>query len=121
MEEALSIYRRLDAREIIKTVQTLQMRIELRFPGCGLGKVVAELRRVAEETIGRTEWIQKPHYPLRLVAAALTIGMFTIVIALVRHIHQFHMDDYTNFVQALEATIGSMVFLSAAVLFLVSA
>src|ERR1041385_8683329 len=120
MNQTLAIYRRLDARKIIETVQALQDRIEARFPNSGLGKVVAELRYVANEAVVRTEWIQKPHYPLRLVAAGSTVGMLTIMIALVRHIHQFQMDDYTNFVQALEATIGSIVFIGAPVLFWVN-
>src|SRR5262245_31206097 len=64
MDETAANYRRLDAQKIIETVQALQKRIELRFPGSGLGKVVAELRRVAEETVARAEWIQKPNLPL---------------------------------------------------------
>ena len=39
---------------------------------------------------------------------------------MVTHIHQFQMNDYTNFIQALDASIGSVVFIGAAILFFVS-
>ena len=113
-------YRRLDAQKIIETVQALQERIEQRFPGSGLGKIAAELLRVAEETVARAHWIQKPHVLLRCAAVALSIGIVSIVVGMMIHIHQFQMNDYTNFIQALDATIGSIVFVGAAILFLVS-
>ena len=65
MEHALAKYRRLDSQKIVETVQVLQRRIEGRFPGSGLGRIVAELLRVAEETVARTQWIQRPQLLLR--------------------------------------------------------
>jgi len=38
----------------------------------------------------------------------------------VMRIHQFQFSDYTNFIQALEASISSVVFIGAAILFLVT-
>ena len=67
-------YRRLDSQKIIETVQALRGRIEKRFPDSGLSKVVAELLQVAQETVARTEWIQKPHLLLRCAAMILSIG-----------------------------------------------
>jgi hypothetical protein len=120
MEEIVAKYRRLDPQEIIGTVKTLQVRIEGRFPNSGLGKISAELLRVATETVERVHWIQKPNFLLRAGAALLCVGMIVVVVSLVRHIHQFQMNDYTNFIQALDASIGSLVFIGAAMLFLVS-
>lgn len=54
MKQSAAKFRRLDAEKIIETVQSLHDRIEERFPGSGLGKVIAELLRVAEETVERT-------------------------------------------------------------------
>src|ERR1051325_6414418 len=48
------------------------------------------------------------------------MGLFTLVIGMAVHIHQFQMSEYTNFIQALDATIGSIVFMGAAILFLVN-
>ena len=95
----------------------MHARIGERFPGSGLGKVVAELQEVAEETVARTQWIQQPHFLLRCVAAALSLGIIALVVFLVAHVHQFNFDDFTNSVQALDSSIGSVVFVGAAILF----
>lgn len=120
MEPAVSKYRRLEPQRIIETVQALQGRIESRFPGSGLGQLVGELRDVAEETVTRTRWIQKPHLLLRSAAVILSAAIFALLAGLLVNIRKFQLDDYTNLVQALEASISSMVFIGAAILFFVS-
>ena len=113
-------YRQLDPKEIVETVRVLRGRIEGRFPGSGLGKVVAELLQVAQENVARTHWIQKPHFPLRLTAAALSLVIIALLTGMLLHIRRFKLDDYTDFVQSLEASISSVVFVGAAILFFVS-
>jgi hypothetical protein len=120
MDATVANYRRLDSQKIIETVQTLQRRIESRFPGSGLGKVVAELLEVSQETVARTQWIQKPHLPLRFAAALLSLSIVVLLAGLLFNIRQYHLDDYTNFIQSLEASISSVVFIGAALLFLLS-
>src|SRR6185295_1094605 len=107
MEETLAKYRRLDSPKIVETIQILQRRIEGRFPGSGLGTVVAELLRVAEETVARTQWIQRPHLLLRCAAGILSAAIIALSAGMLIHIRQFQFDDYTNFIQALEASISS--------------
>lgn len=113
-------YRQLDSQEIVETVRALQSRIEKRFPESGLGRVVNELLQVSQENIARTHWIQKPHLPLRCTAAALSLAIIALLTGMLLHIHQFRFDDYTNFIQALESSISSVVFIGAAILFFVS-
>jgi len=113
-------YRRLDAQKIIETVQALHQRIERRFPGSGLGKVVAELLQVAQETVTRAQWIQKPNLPLRCMAVLLSLAILTIIAGLVVNIRQFSFTEYGTFIQALDASIGSVVFIGAAILFLMN-
>jgi len=120
MQGPTSNYRRLDSDRIVETVQILHRRIEGRFPGSGLSKVVAEVLRVSEETVGRIRWIQKPHLPLRCAAAVLSLAIIALVLLMLVRIHQFQFNDYTNFIQALEASISSVVFIGAAILFFVS-
>ena len=120
MAELMARYRHLDAQKIIETVQALQVRITTRFPGSGLGNVVAELLRVSQEAVTRTEWIQKPHTPLRCVAGILSLAILALLTGMVLHIRQFQFSEYTNFIQALDASISSMVFIGAAILFMVS-
>jgi hypothetical protein len=113
-------YRRLDPQKIIETVQALHVRIEERFPGSGLGKVVAELLGVAQEAVSQTLWIQKPHLPLRAIAVILSLAIVALVITLIEHIRQFQFDDFVNTVQGLDSSIGSVVFIGAAILFFIS-
>lgn len=120
MAERVAYYRRLDAEKIIETVKTLQKRIGKRFPDSGLSKVTAELLQVAEETVTRAKWIQEPHLILRCAAAGLSLGIILLVIFMVTRIHQVGFDNYVNFIQALDASLGSVVFIGAAIIFLVS-
>jgi hypothetical protein len=113
-------YRRLDAQKIIETVRALHQRIERRFPESGLGMVVAELLQVAQETVTRAQWIQKPNLPLRCVAVLLSLAILTIIAGLVVTIRQFSFTEYGTFIQALDASIGSVLFIGAAILFLVN-
>lgn len=120
MDESVSKYRYLDPQKIIETVQALQSRITARFPNSGLGNVVAELLRVSQEAVTRTEWIQKPHTPLRCIAGLLSLAILALLAGMILHIRQFQFSEYTNFIQALDASISSMVFIGAAILFMVS-
>jgi hypothetical protein len=120
MDESVGRYRRLDSQKIIETVKALQGRIEKRFPGSGLSKVVSELHLVAAENVDRIEWIQRPHLPLRLAAILLSLAIISILVLMLVHIRQFQFGEYTNSIQALEASISSVVFIGAAILFFVS-
>jgi hypothetical protein len=120
MAESLPNYRHLDSQRIIETVQALQGRIQRRFPEAGLGKVVAELYRVATETVDRARWIQRPHLPSRFAAAILSLAIIALLILMLIHIPQFQFNDYTNFIQAFEASISSVVFIGATILFFLS-
>jgi hypothetical protein len=119
MEQTVAKFRRLDSVQIIDTVRALHNRIEERFPGSGLGKVVAELLLAAEETVARTRWIQQPHLPLRAVAAVLSVAVIGLLILLATHLGKFRSDDFISSVQGLDASISSVVFVGAAILFFV--
>src|ERR1043166_7682521 len=113
-------YRQLDPQKIIETVHALRERIEERFPGSGLGKVVAELLSVAEEAVAQTEWIQEPNLPLRAIALVLSLAVVALVITLFAHIGQFKLDDFVNTVQGVDSSIASVVFSGAAIIFFLS-
>ncbi len=119
MEPSAAKFRRLDAEKIIETVRGLHGRIEERFPGSGLGKVVGELQQVAEETVTRTLWIQRPHIPLRAIAALLSLLVLALLALVLLNIRRFDLSDFTNSMQGLDASIGSVVFVGAAILFFV--
>lgn len=113
-------FRRLDSQKIVETVQVLHERIERRFPDSGLSRVAAELLLVARETVSRIEWIKQPRLGLRIGALILCGCIVALLMGLLGQIRRFQFDDYTNSVQALEASISSVVFIGAALLFLLS-
>src|SRR6266403_2220174 len=110
MPKTVAKYRRLDPDKIIETVKALQARTGGRFPGSGLSNVIGELLLVAEEAVARTRWIQSPHLPLRFGAGVLSVAIIALAVLMVVRIRQFQFNDYTNFIQALEASISSVVF-----------
>ena len=120
MKETIGQYRLLESQHIVETVQLLQTRVQERFPSAGLSKLVAELLCVAQETVPRTDWIQKPHLPLRCAAAILSLAIVALLARMLMSIRQYQFDDFTNFIQALDASISSVVFIGAAILFLIS-
>ncbi len=120
MDESVAKFRRLDPDKIVETVQALRKRIEERFPGSGLGNVVEELLRVAQDTVQRTRWIQQAHLPLRAAAVLLSLAIILLLLELLVHIRQFRFDDFTNSVQALDSSISSVVFIGAAIIFFLS-
>jgi hypothetical protein len=50
----------------------------------------------------------------------MSLAIIALLVMMLVHIRQFQFDDYTNFIQALEASISSVVFIGAAILFFVS-
>ena len=115
-----SKFRRLDAQRIIETVQSLHRRIENRFPGSGLSNVVAELCQVSEETVARTQWIQRPHLPIRAAVSLLCVSIVALIWSLLHHIRHVQFDDFGNTIQSVEASISSVVFIGAAIFFLLN-
>ena len=113
-------FRRLDSDHIVATVADLQTRIQSRFPDSGLGRLVTELLQVAQETVSRTQWIQRPHIPIRAGVAGLCLAIALLVGSLLHHVSRVQFDDFTSLVQALEASISSVVFIGAAIVFLVT-
>jgi hypothetical protein len=113
-------YRRLDSHKIVETVQALCARVERRFPESGLSRVAAELLQVAQETVPRIEWIQRPRLGVRIGALILSGCILALLIGLFGQIRRFQFDDYTNSVQALEASLSAMVFIGAALFFLLN-
>jgi len=113
-------YRQLDSQRIVETVQGLQQRIGERFPGSGLGKLVAELHQVGNETLSRAAWIQKPNLLLRVVAGLLTLAIVLLFGRLLLNYHDLRLTEFSNFIQAMDAGISSIVYIGAAILFLLS-
>ncbi|HEY2774891.1 MAG TPA: hypothetical protein VGK20_12670 [Candidatus Binatia bacterium] len=111
-------YRQLDPRRIVETVSGLQSRIEERFPGSGLASVVADLRGVADETVARIAWIQKPNLPLRIGVGLMAAAIVLVSVSFVLGYRQSGNADFALLIQEVSASLSSLVYFGAAILFL---
>lgn len=116
--------RQLDAERIEATVTRLKARISARFPNSGLSRVAGDLEQIARQTRLRCDAIQRPNLLLRLVGVLVSMAIAAIVIGAVTRINpeewRHTTDNVVEFVQFVEAGLGTVVFLSAAIFFLVT-
>jgi hypothetical protein len=114
-------YRNLNIDAIVKTSVKLQKRIDERFSDRGLAQVSGEVCYVVEKARQEGEWIRQPLWPIRIAVISLIVGL---LLALSRAIFLFNIDhtpvNFVEFVQALEAGINDIIFIGAAIYFLVT-
>ncbi|MBL8818375.1 MAG: hypothetical protein JNL58_20275 [Planctomyces sp.] len=115
------MYRTLDPQKTISTLETLNRRIDERFPGSSLLRVGRELQAIAAETRGRIEWISRPHATIRICIAIL---LASVVAGIWYIIHRVRGGDsafdVTEFVPMVEAGMNALVLLGAALFFLLT-
>lgn len=114
-------YARLDSAEIIKTVETLALRIGERFPKSGLREVCQRLVVIAKHASQRSADIGKPIWWLRtvtVIVSLLILASFVASIAMLAP--RAGQVGFFEFVQSLEAGINDLVLIGAAVFFLVT-
>lgn len=117
--------RMLRPDQIIETITRLEQRIAERFPISGLRRVAQELLQISREAVARGEAIRRPHIPLRLAVLLLSglllvaLGAAFLQMRLDRE-HVEHLFSPEEFVQTFEAAIASVVFVGAAIAFLLS-
>ena len=73
------MYRQLDATKIVDTLHTLSQRIEERFPGSGLSRVVRELLAIARQTETNVSYLRRPLWPLRVATAAFVAAVLVVL------------------------------------------
>ncbi len=115
------MYRVIRADAIIRTTSRLVDRVRERFPESGLLKVSEEILSVARESDERSRLIRRPNLPLRIgvgILIALGIALCSLVVRNVRMNEEVW--DASNFAQASESLLSDVVFIGAAVAFLVT-
>jgi hypothetical protein len=115
------MYRSLDSKKIIGTIDRLCTRIDDRFPNSGLGRVCRELLTVAGESQQRSDWIAKPQRSLRVMVGVL-IALIVVVLVLVLANSTLPASgfDFVILLQVSEAGINVLILLGAAILFLIT-
>lgn len=119
MSQSQRPYRSLTAERIVETLAVLERRIAERFPASGLRKVAGELHGISQEAINRSRRVRRPNLPMRAAISVLLIAIVALVVSIVSHLRvRDDLWQFENFVQSLEATLGSIVFIGAGILFL---
>ena len=115
----MSKYRRLDEQKIAQTLSRLRDRITERFPGSGLSHVADELRSLGAETTELVEYVKRPHWPIRIGAGMAIAAMLVILVVVLSYLPiADRAIGYTDFVQAMDAALSTLVFLGASLFFL---
>jgi hypothetical protein len=113
----------LDSKRIVDTVRVLCNRIKERFPTSDLTNTSEKLFTIAKESESRCQWINKPHWLLRvsvgLVIVLLSI-IFLIIIGSVVSFSSSHQMELVDFLKALDAGMNSIILISAALLFIIT-
>lgn len=114
-------YSRLDARRLAKTVTTLRMRVGERFPGSGLEQIAEDLRLAAIEADSVASRVASKSIVDRLIGvlgfAILSAAGASMVWA---SLSMNWSNSVTDFVQGLNALLGTLVYAGVAVAFLAS-
>jgi len=119
------MYRQLDATKIVDTLNTLSQRIEERFPGSGLSRVVHELLAIARQTEKNVSYLRRPLWPLRVAAAVFVLAVMVVLgvaayLAYTRIVVSASglFGGVWEFLQGIESLINDIVFLGIAIWFL---
>ncbi len=114
-------FRSLQPERVVETVDRLERRIAERFGESSLRQVAAELLAASREAVDRAHRIRRANIPLRLLTWLLigcVLALITWVVRLVRLNDDVWKVD--TFPQVIEASLGSIVFIGAAILFVMS-
>jgi hypothetical protein len=112
----------LDAGEIVGTLRQLRSRIDERFPGSGLTRLAGDLLAVADDSVARLQAITRPNLPIRIGVGLLLAAILLLLGRLVGSVRlQVMVNDFGAFLQVLDAAKNVVLFLGAAVFFLLTA
>lgn len=116
------MYKSLSPGKIIETVSLLQQRIDERFPDSNLGRVCAELSKIAHASKKRSDWIRKPIMGLRVgVGILITFSVVLIVYSI--SVAEINWGDINggDLIEAVEASIQTLFFIGVMSFFLITA
>ena len=117
----MSLYRNLDPVKTIETLETLNRRIEERFPSSGLAGVCRELCSIANSSKAKAEWIATPNYFIRFLVAVIVVAFMVMLVYSISAMEiSLGKFDLGELVQITEAALNEIVLVGAAVFFLVT-
>lgn len=114
------MYRRLNERLILGTLDVLVRRIEERFPDSGLSRVSRELRALCDQASSDTAWLRRPLWPVRAVAGVFVIAVLVLIAFALTALPTFSVVGWSDFFQGTEALVQDIVFLGIATWFMIT-
>lgn len=115
------MYRELKADRIVETAEALALRIAERFPASGLSRLASELADVSRQAAERCREIRRPHRGYRFLAAIGVVLLLLAMAFIVRNLkatgEMWHVE---NLISEVNDLLGTIVFLGAAVIFMLS-
>ncbi|HVF38722.1 MAG TPA: hypothetical protein VM939_02405 [Gemmatimonadaceae bacterium] len=114
-------YRQLDEQRILQTLERLRDRIAERFPESGLRRVGDELLAVGAEVTECVDYLRKPNWPLRALAAAAIMGLAALLVAAAATVSMpTRVERPAELLQLIESGVNDIVFAGIAVFFLLT-
>jgi hypothetical protein len=124
------MYRRLDGKQIVATLDLLCQRIRERFPESGLYRVSLEMLEVAREAQSNVAFLRRPYWPVRLaavtfvtllvgtLAAALYAAFGLLVTAQTQQVT--FAEGLSETLQGVEALVNDIVFIGIGIWFVMT-
>lgn len=117
----MSSFRRLEPAEIVRTSGLLRLRVLERFPDSSLGKLAGEIEALSMEADSVSREVRRPNWILR---GGVIVGAFLIFSIVATAVSKANirpdLGGVSDFVQGMDATIQSLVFIGASVWSLLS-
>ncbi|MBW2291925.1 MAG: hypothetical protein JRG89_11565 [Deltaproteobacteria bacterium] len=111
----------LDHQKTIDTIRRLEERIVDRFPASGLSRIAKDLCAIATASVDMVELHSRPNIAIRLSAAiVIMLGVLLLGYSISQVASTGERPTLAEFVQVTEAAINTVVFLGAAVYFLIT-
>jgi len=112
-------YRSLDPAKIGTTVTQLRDRIRERFPDSSLGRLAEDFVAVAAVAGPESEWLARPNQWLRGLNVALILLFLLVLGSILINLRlSLRVDGISDFLQALDAGLNSLILLGGGILFL---
>jgi hypothetical protein len=110
----------LRADGIHKTIERLRLRITDRFPDSGLSRVCERLLGISETTEKTVEWIDRPIYALKILAALSIAGLAGLIVFIAREVGAYEVTElgFSELIATTDSAVNLLILLSVAFIFL---
>jgi hypothetical protein len=114
-------YRSLNADRIEATIETLQKRIDERFPNRGLSKLCSQLLDIAREDKNNLRYVSRPNVWLRAgVGIAIVLGVAGLAWFGLSLRSMSYSDEVSSVLQGVDAAVNTIALSGAASWFLLN-